>query len=64
MNRFDLVDTIAFKLSHSFSSYNFPRVGKTSSITFDDFVGWAGQQTVFSVACNSYSEVLVVLQTL
>ena len=31
--------------------------------TFDDFVGWAAHQTVFSLACNSDSETLVALQT-
>ena len=32
-------------------------------ITFDDFVGWAANQTVFSIACNSDSEILTALQT-
>ena len=34
------------------------------SFTFDDFVGWAAHQTVFSVAINSNSdsEILVALQ--
>ena len=36
---------------------------KTLCITFDDFVGWAAHQTVFSVACNSDSEKLAALQT-
>ena len=31
--------------------------------TFDDFVGWTAHQTVFSVACNSDSEMLAALQT-
>ena len=34
---------------------------KTCCITFDDFVGWAAHQTVFSVACNSDSEILEAL---
>ena len=31
--------------------------------TFDDFVGWAAQQKVFSIACNSDPETVVALQT-
>ena len=29
--------------------------------TFDDFVGWAAHQTVFSVDCNSECEILAAL---
>ena len=36
---------------------------KAFCITFDDFVGWAAHQTVFSVAYNSNPEMLVTLQT-
>ena len=31
------------------------------SVTFDHFVGWTAHQTVFSVACNSDSEVMAAL---
>ena len=34
---------------------------ETFGITFDYFVGWAVHQTVFSVACNSDSEIFVFL---
>ena len=34
----------------------------TAVQTFDDFVGWATHQTVFSVACNSDSKTPVALQ--
>ena len=35
---------------------------QTSWVTFDDFVGWAAHQTVFSVASNSDFETLAALQ--
>ena len=41
-----------------------PRELENLCITFfDDFVGWAAHQTVFSVACDSDSDILAVLQT-
>ena len=35
----------------------------TFCITCDDFVGWAAHQTIFSVACNTESEILTALHT-
>ena len=31
-------------------------------LTFDDFVGWAAHQTIFSVACNSVFEIQPAFQ--
>ena len=31
--------------------------------TFDDFVGWAAPQIIFSVRCDADSETLAALQT-
>ena len=53
MNRFDIVGAIACKMSHDLSSCNPPKAS-IFGISFDDFVGWATHQTVFSVAFNSY----------
>ena len=38
------------------------RPRKLLVITFDDFVGWAAHNTVFSVACNSDSDIMAALQ--
>ena len=51
-------------MSHNLSSCNAPIARKTLYlVTFDDFGTWAVHQTVFSVACDSDSEILAVLQT-
>ena len=62
INHLTLVGAIVCKMPHNLSARNLPRA-RTFCITFDDFVGWAAHQTVFSVACNSNSYILATLQT-
>ena len=55
-----LVGRIPCKVSHNLSSCKPPIARKTFWITlllFYDFGGWTAHQTVFSVACNSDSEI-------
>ena len=64
MNRFDIGDTIARKVSHNLSSCNPPRARKRfASALLMSLLVEAVPQTVSSLACNSDSEILAALQT-